>query len=131
MVRGLFTASVLGLALTLGAAATQAQPAAASPQRCFLASSWSGWKAAPDSKAIYIRVGVRRVFRLDLTAECPALQGVGVHLVTKLHGPWICHPLDLDLKVADGHGFATPCLVSKITELSAAEAAALPKDLQP
>ena len=97
-----------------------------------MSSDWNGWKASPDSKSIYIRVGVSKLFRIDLANACPALQGVGVHLVTRTHGsPWICRPLDLDLKVGQGHGFTTPCMVSDITPLSAAEAAALPKALRP
>jgi len=81
---------------------------------------------------MYIRTGARSLYRLDFVNGCQAARGVGVHLVTRVRGSgWICDALDLDLKVADGHGFATPCIISKITPLSADEAAALPKSLRP
>ena len=116
------------------AAAVVAVPvtSSAAKSECFLSGDWRGWRATPDSKAIYIRVGVSRVYRLDLSTQCPSLQQAGVHLVTRLRGgPWICHPLDLDLSISDGHGFKTPCIVNKITRPSSEEATALPKDQRP
>lgn len=132
--RSRFLVSALaGLAAsTLGLAAVAADLAAPAAQQCFRSSDWRGWKATPDSTSIYIRVGVRQLFRLDLSGACPALQAPGAHLVTKLRGSsMICSALDLDLSVSDDHGFATPCIVRNITPLSDSEAAALPKNLQP
>lgn len=120
------------LAAALSASFAEAQPAAPPKRECFASRDWNGWKASPDAKSIYIRVGRDKLYRIDLASACPALRGIGVHLVTRIHGsPWICHPLDLDLKVSDGHGFKTPCIVSDITRLSPEAAAALPKDLRP
>lgn len=109
-----------------------AQPAARATSQCFYSKDWSSWKPSADSTAIYIRVGIDRVYRLDLGAACPALQAPDVHLVTKIRGSsLICDALDLDLRVADDQGVTTGCILSKITPLSAAEAAALPKNLRP
>jgi hypothetical protein len=124
---GLTALSVLGLAIA------DAQPASSKPpQQCFYSNDWDGWKATPDSKAIYIRVGINKIWRLDLASACPTLQSPNPHLITKLHGSSsICSALDLDLRVSDDSGFAVPCIVSELTPLSAAEAAALPKNLRP
>jgi hypothetical protein len=125
------------LAISLIGAATAsllafAQPAAAASQ-CFFANNWNGgWKATPDSKAIYIRVGVNKLYRLDLSSSCPELQQPDAHLINRIRGSsTLCSALDFDLSVSVGHGFTTPCIVSKLTPLSDAEAAALPKNLRP
>jgi hypothetical protein len=123
-----WAAATLGLAASLMALAAGAQPA----PRCFHTRDWNGWKATPDAKAIYLRVGVRQVYRLDFGNACSAVTSPGSHLVVRQHsGGWICGPLDLDLSVSTGHGFRTPCLVSKITPLSDEDAKALPKALRP
>ena len=116
----------------LGLSSAYAGPAGSGPARCFYSHDWSGWTVSPDAKSMYIRTGVRNIYRLDFANACRAAQGAGVHLVTRIRGSsLVCGPLDLDLKVADGHGFTTPCIVSQITPLSAEEAAALPKKLKP
>jgi hypothetical protein len=124
-------AALAALALA-GFGVAQAQPAAHKPQ-CFAANDWNGWKATPDSRAIYLRTGVSRIYRLDLANACPDLQLGGARLINKVRGGsgFICTALDLDLKVSTGHGFSSPCIVSKLTQLSPAEAAALPRSLRP
>jgi hypothetical protein len=115
-----------------GAVAARAADAPASAESCFRSNDWSSWKAAPDARSLYISVNGNRVYRLDLAQACPALTSIGVHLVTRPRGGgWICRPADMDLKIADDHGFTTPCIVSGITPLSPDEAKALPKALQP
>lgn len=133
MTRRLKAVGVAGLtALALmGACAAQAQPGGDKLQ-CFYANNWDGWKATPDSRTIYIRVGVNNIYRLDLANACTDLQEGGAHLITQLHGgSSICSALDLDLSVSTGNGFKSPCIVSKLTQLNAAEAAALPRNLRP
>lgn len=123
---GLAALSMLGLGVA------DAQPAAKPAQQCFYSHDWNGWKATPDAKSIYIRVGISKIYRLDLSAACPTLLSPNPHLITETHGSSsICTALDIDLRVSDGGGFSTPCIVSEITPLSAAEAAALPKNLKP
>jgi hypothetical protein len=123
---------LLGLASLCAFGAANAEPPARSAPKCFYSRDWNGWKASPDGKAIYIRAGANYIYRLDLGNACPAANGIGVHLVTKTRGSGsICGPLDLDLKVSDGRGFATPCMVSGVTPLSAEEASVLPNNLRP
>ncbi len=129
----LVLAALIGLGLTtvVEATAPLAQPVNKDAPGCFLASDWNGWKATADAKTLYIRAGLTRFFKLDLASSCPMLNLPSVHLVTHLHGPWICHALDLDLHVSDGHGMSTPCIVSNVTPLTAEEASALPPLVHP
>ncbi len=119
------------LALSCGPSA-QPEPTKAPAPSCFFSRDWQGWKATPDNMSIYIRVARSNVYRLDLSTPCPDLHGPEVRLITKIRGgDTICNALDIDLKVAQGHDFATSCLVRNLTQLTPTEAAALPKDLQP
>jgi hypothetical protein len=132
--RKLRSAAILGLAAAslIGLSSAYADPAGSRPSRCFNARDWRGWTVTPDGKSMFIRTGVRNIYRLDFANGCRAARGIGVHLVTRIRGSSsICSPLDLDLKVSDGLGFASPCIVSGITALSTDEAAALPKALKP
>ncbi len=132
--RKLKLAALVGLAAgsILGLSSGYAGAAESVPSQCFDTRDWNGWTVSPDGKSMYIRTRVRDVYRLDFSGTCREARDIGVHLVTRIHGSSrVCSPLDLDLKVSDGHGFATPCIVSNITPLSAKEAAALPKGLKP
>ncbi|MGA0600045.1 DUF6491 family protein [Caulobacter sp. KR2-114] len=124
-------AGIAGLAALVCAPNAMPEPSKAGSTACFFSRDWDGWKASADSKAIYIRVSHRDVYRLDLSSACPDLHYPNAHLVTKMHGDTICNALDIDLKVSSGDGFAVPCIVSHLTQLSKAEADALPKELQP
>lgn len=140
MISRVFAPALIGIAASaLGVAATAASPAAPAAQpaplharQCFLSREWRGWKASPDAMAIYIRVGMKRIYRLDLGAACPMLRSPGVHLVNRVRGSsMICDALDFDLKVSDPRGFSVPCLVRHVTPLTQPEVQALPKDLVP
>ncbi len=123
------------VALAAGAYGAEAQPKPKPrAEACFLSRDWSNWKPSPDSRAIYLRVGVKQVFRVDLQSSCPELKAPDARLITKLRGgDWICSPLDLDLQVAEGPppGFAVPCLVKGISQLTPDQIAALPKGSRP
>ncbi len=131
----MFTRSLAAsLALTVGLTASfaEAQPSPSTARaQCFLSRDWSSWRPSPDSKAIYLRVGVSQVFRLDLAYACPTLQQSNARLITKLRGSsWICHPLDIDLQVSDGF-IPSPCMVKGLRRLTPAEVDALPKGSRP
>lgn len=111
-----------------GRAATASEPA----PRCFLSRDWEGWRATPDLKSFYARVGIADIYRFDLANACAPLQDPDVHIVTRLHQTWICDAMDVNvIQVSNGHGLTEPCLVTKITPLTRAQAAALPKGLRP
>lgn len=120
-------------AFVLSGVAVAADPGTpAKNAQCFHISNFEGWKA-PDAKTIYIRVGQRNYYRLDLTASCPTLRWPSAYLVTEWRGSsWVCSAIDWDLKVAQrSGGFAQPCLVKTMTKLTPAEAEAIPKKFKP
>ena len=133
MLKSLMVASV-ALAAGLAPVASgdvHSQPARA-PSACFLSRDWEGWKSTKDAKAMYIRVQSRKIYRLDFAYACDEANWPDAHLVTIMRGSdWICSPMDIDLKISDGHGFTSPCMVRKITPLTSEEAAALPKSERP
>jgi hypothetical protein len=118
----------LALAGSLGIASQAASAAPARIDSCFLAHDWEGWKS-PNPNVIYVRVGVSRIYELDLSSGSNQLQQPDMHLVSRIRGSnWICSPLDLDLQLADNHGaFAEPLIVKSITKLTPEQIAAIPK----
>jgi hypothetical protein len=110
------------LGLQGGSALAQGQA-----QSCFYPNQWTSWKA-PDDHTIYLLVG-RRVFRLDLASSCPTLR-VGATLITRNQSSQICSAIDWNLKVRSG-GMAVGCIVSKMSQLTPDEIAALPPSARP
>ena len=106
-------------------------PAAADPQpRCFSMSEMNGWRS-PDGKSIYFRTGADRYYRLDLARECSTLKSINPHLVLKnRQGGLVCSALDLNVKASES-GIVEPCFPKTLSELSATEAAALPREAKP
>ncbi|HTK35230.1 MAG TPA: DUF6491 family protein [Caulobacteraceae bacterium] len=121
--------TLLAAAAILPAAAS-AQPAKPQARQCFLSRDWRGWKAI-DDKSMYIRTGLNQIYRIDFSAGCPGLTSPNAHLITTSRSDNICSALDLDIKVSDLQGFSTPCIASKLSRLTAAEMAAIPKKLAP
>jgi hypothetical protein len=120
-------------AALLGAFAASSAFAADAPHSaCFVATDFRNWHAS-DAKTVYIRAAVDRIYRADLSRECPSLLWPDAHLVMKTHGgDLICTALDLDLRVSQGvHDIPEPCFVKTLTELSPTDAAALPKGVRP
>jgi hypothetical protein len=116
---------------TLAGAQTPAPTPAKPAPQCFYSTDWNNW-VSPDDHTMFIRVGVDRVYRLDFASGCQAMTWPNAHLITHIHGSnSICSPLDIDLKVSEGQGFAEPCIVSNLTQLSRAEISALPKGSKP
>ena len=109
-----------------------------SAPRCFSMRDFENWKA-PDAQTIYIRVGLSRYYRLDLSAPCQTLKSVSSHLITKTRGSdQVCSGIDWDLAVSDSTGpigshtgFKQTCIVKTQTPLSPAEVSAIPKEFKP
>jgi hypothetical protein len=125
---GLLTTVLLAAAPALA----DSPPAAPKPARaCFSLSDWSGW-SAPDKDTLLMRVRNRDVYRVDLSHGTSQLTSPGVHIVSIVRGSdQICRPIDLDLRVSDGMGFAMPIMAKSITRLTTEEVAALPKRDRP
>ena len=99
---------------------------------CFALSQYQNWRAA-DAKTVYLRADFDRVYRLDLVRACRSLLWPDAHLILRARGgDTICSALDLDLRMSPGAGdIPEPCLIDKMTALSPAEDAALPKKVRP
>lgn len=124
-------AALLGLAGPALAATPPDKPADKTSDRsCFFSRDWDGWRS-PDDHTIYFRVRLHDVYRVDLSAGSNMLTDPSNHLVSVMRGTnTVCSPLDLDLKVSDGH-ISVPLIATKITKLTPEEAAAIPKKFQP
>ncbi|HTY49752.1 MAG TPA: hypothetical protein VMB48_08675 [Steroidobacteraceae bacterium] len=128
---------VLILAVVMLAAAPAARPAGAAGAAdtggaaCFFRRQWRGtWKTAPDSRAIYINVS-GRTYRLDLQAPYPLLGSAWARLTDRDASNTICSPDDFRLVVSDRIGVHQQVIVTRMTLLTAAQAAALPPALRP
>ncbi len=103
----------------------------AGPTPCFLRRDWTGgWKVTPDSRTIYINVS-GSIYRLDLNQAYPLLQSPWAVLHNTDASNAICSAIDFRLSVSDQIGNWQTPIVKKLTQLSAAQAAALPKRLRP
>ena len=118
--------------LAMAAEPLQAQSPAAPTNACFFVTQFRHWKA-PDDRTIYISVLPHQYYRLDLSARCPALLWPASHLVTVFRGSdSVCSALDWDLKVSEApNGISEPCIVKSMTQLSPAEADAIPPKFKP
>jgi len=94
----------------------------------FYINQWEGWHAT-DANTIYLRVSMHDIYRVDLSAGSQELTWPGsYHLVSRVQGSSsICTALDLQLALADGHGFYQPLIAKNIVKLTPEEVAALPK----
>jgi len=118
-------------ALSLAGVAQAATPAKDNTTRnCFLTQDWQGWRGA-DPNTIYLRVHAHEYYRLDLSSGSPMVTDDTNHLVSQVRGSnWICSPLDLDLKISDGH-ITEPLIVKAITKLTPEQVAMIPKKALP
>jgi len=111
----------------LSANAVAAQPAANGASQCFWKRNINGFQA-PDSRTLYVRVGVSDIYRLDLMNECTGLsfrQGIGLETIPPGDGQ-ICSATQATVVYNDS-GIRNRCPVSAIHKLTPAEVAALPK----
>jgi hypothetical protein len=118
----------LSLAWLPGAAlaATDAKSA----EQCFPVSNINGFSAT-DDHTVYLRVGVRDVYRLDLFTDCIDLTfKQSLALETLPASPWICSALEATV-ISRETGIHQRCPVKAIHKLTADEYAALPKRDRP
>jgi len=118
--------AALGLAAPLAHASTEAP--AKSKNSCFASSSWSGWSTTADGDALYLRINLKDIYRVDLTPGSHARRYGDQFLINRVRGSnWICSPLDLDLAISDHQGFRQPLIARGLRKLSAEEIAAIPR----
>ena len=115
------TASALAFALPALAAASSAVP------DCFLTRDVRNHTVA-DDHTMYIDVGGRAVYRVDMNNNCLAAATSSDPYVLRDHAGTgrICHKLDFDVAVQGNR-----CIVDSVTRLTPAEVAALPRKVRP
>lgn len=124
-------------AVGLATVAHAAEPARMSKppkaqRACFPARSVNNF-AAVDDQNLYVRVGVRDVYRLEMFGNCFDLSWVHSLALVSRGGSFICEGglSGVDVVTRDaGPGLQT-CPVSSIRKLSPEEIAALPKKARP
>jgi hypothetical protein len=122
--RGLVLASLAGLA-SAAALAAGAQPA--SPDACFLTRDLRSHTVGADGHTLYFDVKGVDTYRATTSNNCLAAAITSEPVILRDWGRGqICRPLDLEVIVRGAH-----CTISSLTRLTPAQAAALPKRLQP
>ncbi len=88
--------------------------------------------AAQGEKAVNVKVGVSRYYRLDLFAPCLDIDFAQRIAMRSRGGDWICSGTSNDVEIFT-RSAAGPqrCLVTKITPLTPADVAALPRHAKP
>jgi hypothetical protein len=128
----LISGSLLAVPVAAQGATSTGQAASdVNDSSCFLRRQWTGnWKVASDSRTVYIRVS-NGTYALSLGTATPLLQSAFAVLIDNSSTDSICGPLDLRLVVTDRVSGPIPLIVRKLTRLTDAEVAALPKKMRP
>ena len=99
-------------------------------RECFLKSNGVNF-SAPYDRTLYVSVGVREIWRLDLMHDCTGLtfkQGIGFETTPGFS--WVCSPLDATVIIRDA-GISQRCPVIAMHHLTPAERDALAKRDRP
>ncbi len=121
------TASIL---IAAAGALLIALPAAAQPKAentCFWTRDLRNHTVGGDH-VLYFDVGGRAVYKVETSDNClaGASSSDPIVMVNRGGSGQICNKMDLDISVRGAR-----CIVSNMTKLSPAEAAALPKKIKP
>lgn len=121
-------AAAAGLALAASACASTTTARA----DCFSSTQWRGW-SSPQDDVLYLRVGGRDVWQVDLSPGSGRnLDRGGRFIISEVRGSSrICTANDLDISIADSAGFRTPLFPRTLRRLTPEEAAALPAGSRP
>ncbi|MDB5476850.1 MAG: hypothetical protein JWP49_2361 [Phenylobacterium sp.] len=128
------TLAVAAALLVAGAAqpgATANSPAAKYDRnQCFYTKMVSGF-AAPNEKTLYVRVGVKDVYRFDMFGRCPDIDWNQSLALVSRGSSWICNGMDAEV-ITHSPGIGRQnCPVSSMHKLTPEEIAALPKNAKP
>lgn len=129
MSRALLIAAALA---TLAESAVAAPPPEAKPTRqCFSSSQVTNFRAGQDDRTLYLRVGVKDVYRLDLLAPCPEIDMSNQIAIRSRGGAMnICSGLDAVI-LAPGLRGARRCEVKTVQRMTPEAVAALPSRERP
>lgn len=108
----------------------KAAPKAPTPRQCFYSSNMSSFKEAGD-QAVYVRVGVKDLYRLDLFGTCHDLRWAQTIGVEARGSSWICSGITDAVLIVPSTLGPERCPVTGVTKLTPAEIEALPRKDRP
>lgn len=129
------------LALTLGFVALTACAPGAAPgelaaegaatqgRECFFTRNVNGF-SAPDAETLYLRVGVRDVYQMQMFAPCPDMDWAQRLAVVSRSGSSVCRGMDATI-ISPGPLGDQRCMVRAVRKLTPAEVEALPRGSRP
>lgn len=126
-------------ALLIAAAVALVSPAAAAPpaadpkpaRQCFSSGQVTNFRAGEDDRTLYLRVGVKEVYRLDLLMPCPEIDFSHQIAIRSRGGAMnICSGLDAVILAPSTRGVRR-CEVRTVERLTPEAVAALPSRERP
>ena len=111
------------------ALAKPAAPGKYDANQCFYTRNVTSF-AAPDEKTLYVRVGVRDVYRFDMFGTCPDIDWNQRLALVSRGSSWICDGMDAEVVTHSPIG-PQRCPVRTMHKLTPEEIAALPKNARP
>jgi hypothetical protein len=120
------------LALSTAAVAADAKPSSAKPKpknECFFTQTIDGF-AAPDEHTVYVRAGVRDVYKFQLMGICPDIDWSQRIALVSRSGSSICTGMDAEIVTHTQIG-PQRCPVRSMHKLTPEEIAALPPKARP
>ena len=127
--RTLAAASLLAALAFAGTAQAASSHAASDNKSCFYARNVDGWRASGD-QTVYLRVGVRDVYKLDLMTRCTDIDWNEKIGIRSRGSNWICSGLDAEI-ISPSRIGPQRCPVQTLRKLTPQEVAALPKKDRP
>lgn len=115
------------LSIALPAAAQSPTAKTGAESSCFWTRDLRNHSVGGDH-ILYFDVGGRSVYKAETSGSClaGASSSDPIVMVNRTGSGQICNPLDLDISVR-----GVRCIVSSLTKLTPAEAAAIPRRLHP
>ncbi|MDO8409696.1 MAG: DUF6491 family protein [Phenylobacterium sp.] len=98
-------------------------------RECFFTRNVNGF-SAPDDETLYLRVGVRDVYEMQMFAPCPDMDWAQKLGVVSRSGSTVCRGMDATI-VTPGPFGQQSCQVRAVRKLTPAEADALPRGHRP
>lgn len=122
-------ALVAGGAASPVALAKSAKAGKYDANQCFYTRNVTSF-AAPDEKTLYVRVGVRDIYRFDMFGTCPDIDWNQRLALVSTGSSWICNGMDAEVVTHSAIG-PQRCPVRTMHKLTPEEIAALPKNARP
>ncbi|HUO21755.1 MAG TPA: hypothetical protein VMU59_04500 [Caulobacteraceae bacterium] len=132
MKRLIITGSLIFAGLAAGAAtakSTTADPKSLAFNQCFRVSDVQNSVQVSETR-LNILTKDHRYIRVDMSGRCFYPPFTDPYVVQSHGDDIVCSPVDLDI-AAGPPGFKTPCIVDRITQMTPAEVAAMPKKEKP